>query len=79
MRDLIILEYNNFVENMKNYQNEFNNIIEFVTQMDIMQNKCYMINKHDYCKPTLYSGSETRSYIKATSMRHVLIEHFTNK
>ena len=75
MRDLIILEYNNFVENMKNYQNEFNNIIEFVTQMDIMQNKCYMINKHDYCKPTLYSGSETRSYIKATSMRHVLIEH----
>ena len=49
-------------------------IIAFITKLDILQCKAYIAEKYNYCKPVLKT-SRQKSFIKATEIRHVLIEH----
>jgi DNA mismatch repair protein MutS len=48
-------------------------IIKCIQKMDIMNTHCENIRKYKYCKPVIQDG--TTSFIKATKMRHALIEH----
>jgi DNA mismatch repair protein MutS len=50
-------------------------IISFITRTDVLQSKAYIAEKYNYCKPTIDIESEKQSYISATGIRHVLIEH----
>jgi DNA mismatch repair protein MutS len=48
-------------------------VIRCIQKMDIMNTHCENIRKYNYCKPSLKESD--RSFVKATKMRHALIEH----
>ena len=49
-------------------------IIDYVTQLDVLQNKSYVARKYNYHKPIIDSTQE-KSYFNIGGLRHVLIEH----
>lgn len=49
-------------------------IIGFITKVDVLQCKAYIAEKYNYCKPVIQTSNNV-SYIKASEIRHVLIEH----
>jgi len=70
-----------FLSHLKRVYKEFHaymnvsceSIIQCIQKIDIMNTHCENIRKYKYCKPVLHD--ETKSFIKATKMRHALIEH----
>jgi DNA mismatch repair protein MutS len=57
---------------LEDYENEFQNLVKFISHIDLMQNMCYIAKKHNYCKPTIVDGDI--SHINAKDIRHPLIE-----
>ena len=74
MKDLITLVYNQFVEKFESYQNMLESIINFITLIDILHNKCSIANKFNYCKPVIVKSD--KSFVNAKQLRHCLIERF---
>ncbi len=72
IKDLINEEYMKFLTKLEDYENEFQNLIKFISHIDLMQNMCYIAKKHNYCKPTILDGDI--SHINAKDIRHPLIE-----
>ena len=66
--------YQSFVNQFIQQEEKLNNIIQFVTKLDVLQCKCYNAVKYNYCKPTIDKKSE-KSFIDAKDIRHALIEH----
>lgn len=54
-------------------QQTIDDIIEYVSLIDNLQNQCYIARKNNYCRPTI-SGEATKSFVSATNLRHCLIE-----
>ena len=52
-------------------------IVDYVRIIDVLQCRVYVAKKYKYCRPTIEgsSGPSDSSYMKATGLRHVLIEH----
>ena len=75
IRDEIGLVFHKFVCELKEYQESFQTIVSFITDMDLIQNQAYIARKYKYCKPTIdgSNGSEG-SYVDAKDIRHCLIE-----
>jgi len=48
-------------------------LIRCIQKMDMMNTHCENVRKYKYCKPVIQDRE--RSFIKATKMRHALIEH----
>lgn len=71
-------EFMNYCNKLLDYQNDFENIIRFVIELDVMICKAYNAIKYNYCKPTISQESET-SFVKATQMRHLLIEQINQQ
>lgn len=66
-------EFTNFSNNFINlFENQLNVIIDFVTNCDILQNRCYIADTFSYTKPTLIDSSE--SFVNFTGLRHPIIE-----
>ena len=59
----------------ENWYLKIEQIISFITKLDVLQCKTYIAQEYNYCKPTIDRESERQSYISATGIRHVLIEH----
>ena len=82
IRDEIGLVFHKFVCELKEYQESFQTIVSFVTDVDLIQNQAYIACKYKYCKPTIDSGKdkgqtqgqEDGSYVDAKDIRHCLIE-----
>ena len=72
IKEMVIFVYNTFIHELEKYENEFNNLVQFTSSIDLLQNMCYIANKYKYCKPTIKSGD--KSYIIAKEIRHPLIE-----
>lgn len=51
----------------------YDSLIQCIQKMDMMNTHCENIRKYKYCKPTIHDSE--RSFVKATKMRHALIEH----
>ncbi len=51
----------------------FDHVIRCIQKMDLMNTHCENIRKYNYCKPTIQESDH--SFVKATKMRHALIEH----
>ncbi len=77
MMDMIKIVYNKFINSLCNFENEFLNIIHFCSTIDILQNNCYIAKKYNYHKPTVKEGP--KSYVKATEIRHPLIERLNTQ
>ena len=50
------------------------NIIQYITELDIMITNAYVAKKYNYCKPTLEMHDDSISFFDAKGMRHPLIE-----
>ena len=48
-------------------------IVDYIRIIDVLQCRVYVAKKYKYCRPTIQSADS--SYMKATGLRHVLIEH----
>jgi DNA mismatch repair protein MutS len=71
----IVLFYNNYVKNeFMKYEMQMNSIVHYTTLLDILQCKCYIAYKYNYCKPII-DYEEKKSYLSFKSIRHPLIEH----
>lgn len=77
IKELVLFVYNTFIKELENYEKEFNNLVQFTSSIDLLQNMCYIANKYKYCKPTIKSGS--KSYITAKELRHPLIEQLNTE
>jgi len=74
-----------YMENIfQNYMTEFakfdkamQDIIKYTTEMDLLQCKCYIAHKYNYCKPELANKLEqnNNSFFSLSGLRHPLIEH----
>jgi DNA mismatch repair protein MutS len=59
------------VENL--WLTKLENIVSYISKIDILQCKAYLAKKNNYCCPILNSSSE-KSYVDAYDLRHCLIE-----
>ena len=64
--------YGVFLEKLQNYQEQFDNIIKYVSYLDVLQCKCFVAAKYKYCKPVLVDGP--KSFVDIKNLRHCLIE-----
>ena len=72
--DTILKVYQNIVKKLQDYQDNINNISEFITYVDLVYTKAFIANKYNYCKPELVLNETGKSFIEATDLRHCLIE-----
>jgi DNA mismatch repair protein MutS len=77
MKDLITIIYNQFIQDLQQYEKEFINLILFCSELDQLQNMCYIATKYNYHKPDIRSGE--KSYIKSKELRHPLIEQLNTE
>jgi DNA mismatch repair protein MutS len=73
LKDIITLVYNKFIEKFEKFQNMLECIINFITIVDLINAKCIIAKKYNYCKPNIVESD--KSFINAKKMRHCLIEH----
>jgi DNA mismatch repair protein MutS len=74
MKDLITLAYNKFTEEFGNFQKQLEQIINFITLIDVLHNKSEIAHKFNYCKPTIIQSE--KACVNAIGIRHSLIEQF---
>jgi DNA mismatch repair protein MutS len=81
--------YNNYVSAFLNYQSLLDTVMRYTSELDLLQNKCYIAYKYNYCQPEIVSGAsastasatisataiEKKSYMSFKKIRHPLIEH----
>jgi len=79
--DMVAVLYQQFIGSLHEYYHDFENMISFVSAVDMIQNRCYVARKYNYCRPVIAeaeaveAGAEaSSSFVRATGLRHCLIE-----
>jgi DNA mismatch repair protein MutS len=71
--DNLSKEFNNFCTNFINlFEIQFNIIIDYITQCDILQNRCYTAETNFYTKPLIIDSD--KSFAEFKGIRHPIIE-----
>ena len=70
----IQLVFQSYIVNFIQFETELQQIIKYVTEMDMLQCKCFIAHKYNYCKPTIQTEA-SKSFFAFTGIRHPLIEH----
>jgi DNA mismatch repair protein MutS len=65
-----------FIKSLKENNNEFQTIINFVISLDVTLTKAKLSKKYNYVKPIIVEHE--KSFVDAKDMRHLLIEQFDN-
>jgi DNA mismatch repair protein MutS len=63
--------YIKFIDMLKEKQKDFENIIFYVTSLDVVLNRAFVSKEYNYCRPSIID----KPIIRAYDLRHVLIEH----
>ena len=66
--------FTKFVSEFMRFERELQTIVKYTTLIDILQCKCYIAHKFNYCKPTI-CDTYSKAYMSFTGIRHPLIEH----
>jgi DNA mismatch repair protein MutS len=76
---IIISFYNKILLDFVPIQDEYlNNIILYITQVDLLQCKAYIATKYNYFKPYIETTAE-KSFVEIEQIRHCLIEQINDK
>ena len=77
MVSAVEVKYKDFVTNIASKLIDDIQIIStYISALDVIQNKCYVAKKYNYCKPEIsYSEDQTKSFLDCRKLRHPLIEH----
>ena len=70
----VSLFYSAFMEEFISYKNTIEYIQQYISEVDIIECKCYIANKYNYCKPTIDKDAK-KAYFSCKGIRHPLIEH----
>ena len=75
IKDIVGQIYASFVDKLRDWEPEFQQLIHFTTTMDLLQNQCYIATKYKFCKPIINdTGVGSKSFFDARLLRHCLIE-----
>ena len=74
IKELVGQIYAGFVDKLRDWEPEFQQLIHFTTTMDLLQNQCYIATKYKFCKPVIASDAGMKSFFDARDLRHCLIE-----
>jgi len=77
MKDHIARVYNKIVKELEAFQNNIEEITEFITTIDLIYGKSFLAKKYNYCKPRVERIAE-KSFVDAKGLRHCLIEQLQN-
>lgn len=72
--DTVSKVYQTIVKKLQDYQDEVENICNFITYVDLVYSKAYIAAKYNYCKPEIVNNETGNSFIRTTDLRHCLIE-----
>jgi len=72
--DTVSKVYQEIVKNLQEYQLEVESISNFITYVDLVYTKVFIAAKYNYCKPEIVSNETCKSFVRATDLRHCLIE-----
>jgi DNA mismatch repair protein MutS len=75
--DMVSLLYYQFIGSLHEYYHDFENMIAFVSAVDMIQNRCHVARKYRYCRPKIENDHDHdtgASFVRATGLRHCLIE-----
>jgi len=81
--DTISKVFQTIIKRLQDYQDDVETIGHFITYVDLIYCKAYIAEKYNYCKPEIVisvselsetSISVNKSFIRATDLRHCLIE-----
>ena len=68
--------FQNYIMEFSKFNKNIQDIIHYTTELDLVQCKCYIAYKYNYCKPSIAENSmNEKSFFSATGIRHPLIEH----
>ena len=65
--------YTDFVISLRDYNNEMNDFVKYVSNLDMLITKAFVSKNNNYCKPIINSKAK-KSFIDAKDIRHPLIE-----
>jgi DNA mismatch repair protein MutS len=74
LKEIIGSVYQTIISQFEEFQQQVEEIIEFVTMIDMIYAKAAIAKKYGYCKPFLNTSSDQKSFVKACDLRHCLIE-----
>lgn len=66
--------FNAYVNDFIKFEPHLNAVVKYTTIVDMVQCKCYIAGKYNYCKPTIQQVQD-KSFLSFTGIRHPLIEH----
>lgn len=72
--DTVSMVYQQIVKKLQDYQVDVNSISNFITYVDLVYTKVFIAAKYNYCKPEIVSNESGKSFVRATDLRHCLIE-----
>ena len=73
----IVNKFNKELESTNCGINILEDIIEYTAECDLIQSRCYIANKYNYCKPCIQEAD--KSYVHFTKIRHPLIEQLNQR
>ena len=73
-KNVIQKYYLKTIEELETYSKDFYNVSNFISEVDVLQNKCYVAKKYNYSKPII-SENKKKSFINVKDLRHPLVEH----
>ena len=74
---ILELYYNEFVNKFIENNNILDDLIQFISEIDILQCKCFIASKYNYCKPIITESE--KSFFNFTGIRHCLIEQLNTR
>jgi DNA mismatch repair protein MutS len=83
--DMVAVLYQGFIGSLHEYYHDFENMIAFVSAIDMIQNRCYVARKYNYCRPVIAAAegmdgnANEASFVRATGLRHCLIERINEE
>jgi DNA mismatch repair protein MutS len=72
--DTVLKVYQTIVKKLQDYHSHIDSISNFITYVDIVYSKAFIASKYNYCKPEIVYEYSDKSFVKATDLRHCLIE-----
>ena len=73
LKDDITLVYHDLLVQFENYQNDFQELIDFITLIDIIYTKAIIASKYNLTKPVIQK--QKKAFFSAKKIRHLLIEN----
>jgi len=67
--------FNGYVNDFAKFEAGLQTIVQYTSTVDLIQCKCYMAHKYNYCKPVIVEQAGDKAFLSFTGIRHPLIEH----